>query len=51
MGVQQGPRKVSPPHLYGPGPPAGALYDRPHTLRDYGQVRGEGPPRAWDWDP
>jgi len=45
MGVQQGPRKVSPPHLYGPGPgpPAGALYDRPHTLRDYGQDHFRSP--------
>ena len=41
MGVQQAPRKVSPPHIYGPGPgPPGAIYDRPHTLRDYGQVSG-----------
>lgn len=39
MGVQQAPRKVSPSHIYGPGPgPPGAIYDRPHTLRDYGQV-------------
>ena len=39
MGVQQAPRKVSPQHIYGPGPgPPGAIYDRPHTLRDYGQV-------------
>lgn len=42
MGVQQVPRKLSPSQMYGAGPgapPPGVLYDRPHTLRDYGQVR------------